>query len=232
MINKLHPLLEFEDEQLLWQALTHRSYANENPGEPHNERLEFLGDAVLNFVSASYLYRTYPEIEEDEMTRRRSALVDAQQLALFADKTGISLRMRLGEGMQRAGGYQNPNLRSSTFEAVVGAYYLDRKLSLEALIPILEDLFETVPKKIMKQRSSLDPKNQLQQKVQQELGNQLPRYVTERVGGADHAPEYAAKVYIGEVVYGEGHGKNRKEAERQAADDALIQIKLSGFKSP
>jgi ribonuclease-3 len=225
----IHPLLEFHDEQLLWQALTHRSYANEHPGEHHNERLEFLGDAVLNFISASYLYRNYPEIEEDEMTRRRSALVDEKQLALFADKTGITLRMRIGEGMMRAGGYQNPNLRSSTFEAVVGAYYLDRKLNLEQLIPILEELFETVPHKIMKQRSSLDPKNQLQQKIQRELGNQLPQYVTERVGGADHSPEYATKVFIANVLYGEGHGKNRKDSERQAADDALVKIKLSGF---
>ena len=225
----IHPLLEFQDEQLLWQALTHRSYANVQPGEHHNERLEFLGDAVLNFVSASYLYRNHPEIEEDEMTRRRSALVDEKQLALFADKTGITLRMRISEGMIRAGGYQNPNLRSSTFEAVVGAYYLDRKLNLEQLIPILEELFETVPHKIMKQRSSLDPKNQLQQKIQRELGNQLPQYVTERVGGADHSPEYATKVFIANVLYGEGHGKNRKDSERQAADNALVKIKLSGL---
>ena len=137
--------------------------------------------------------------------------------------------MRISEGMIRAGGYQNPNLRSSTFEAVVGAYYLDRKLNLEQLIPILEELFETVPHKIMKQRSSLDPKNQLQQKIQRELGNQLPQYVTERVGGADHSPEYATKVFIANVLYGEGHGKNRKDSERQAADNALVKIKLSGL---
>lgn len=224
----MHKILQFHDDKLLLKALTHRSYANENPGHAHNERLEFLGDAVLNFISASYLYRCYPEVNEDEMTRRRSALVDQKQLALFADQTGITYRMRLGQGMMKAGGYQNPNLASSAFEAVVGGFYLDRHQSLEELIPILEDLFATVPQKVMKARSSLDSKNQLQQKVQTELGNQLPLYKTARVGGADHAPEYAAQVFIQGQLYGEGQGKSRKDAERQAAENALIKLKLSG----
>ena len=95
----MHDILKFRDEKLLRQALTHRSYANENPGETHNERLEFLGDSILTFVCGEYLYRNYPEFAEDEMTRRRAALVDEKQLAKFAIEVGLEFRMRLGKGL-------------------------------------------------------------------------------------------------------------------------------------
>src|SRR6478672_1844584 len=122
----MHKLLTFKDEKLLRLALTHRSYVNENPGEmEHNERLEFLGDAILTFLSGEYLYQRHPEMGEDEMTRRRSALVDEKQLARFATEIGLDLKMRLGKGAYREGGITNPNLLSSTFEAFIGAYYLD-----------------------------------------------------------------------------------------------------------
>ncbi|MGC8714714.1 MAG: ribonuclease III family protein, partial [Leptodesmis sp.] len=102
----MHKLLTFNDERLLRQALTHRSYMNENPGETgDNERLEFLGDAILNFISGEYLYQRHPEMGEDEMTRRRAALVDEKQLAKFAIEVGLDFRMRLGQGAIRDGGY-------------------------------------------------------------------------------------------------------------------------------
>ena len=104
----MHKLLTFHNENLLRHALTHRSYINENPGEMQNERLEFLGDAILTFLSGEYLYRRHPEMGEDEMTRRRSALVDEKQLAKFAIEVGIDFRMRLGRGAIQDGGYQNP----------------------------------------------------------------------------------------------------------------------------
>ena len=122
----MHKLLNFHNEKLLRHALTHRSYVNENPGAgEHNERLEFLGDAILNFLSGEYLYRSHPEKGEDELTRRRSALVDEKQLARFAEDVGLNFKIRLGQGAIRDGGFHNPNLLSSTFEAVIGAYYLD-----------------------------------------------------------------------------------------------------------
>ena len=123
-----HKLLKFRDQKLLEQALTHSSYANENPGNSHNERLEFLGDALLNFLSGEYLYLREPLLPEGEMTWRRSHLVDEQQLAKFAQEISLGQHLRLGKGLSQSGGDRNPNLLSSAFEAVVGAYYLDSNL--------------------------------------------------------------------------------------------------------
>ena len=218
----MHKLLSFNNDKLLLCALTHRSYANENPEETgHNERLEFLGDAILNFISGEYLYQLQPEIGEDEMTRRRSALVDEQQLARFATEVGLDSRMRLGKGAIKECGYQNPNLLSSTFEAVVGAYYLDHDRDIEILRPLIEELFGSVPKHITVARSSIDPKNKLQESVQAKSATTPPKYVTEKIGGTDHAPEFISRVYVDDQLYGEGKGRSKKEAEKNAANNAL-----------
>lgn len=220
----MHKLLNFKDEKLLLQALTHRSYVNENPGEFHNERLEFLGDALLTFLCGDYLYHRYPNIAEDEMTRGRAALVDEKQLAKFATEVGLNFRMRLGKGAIEDGGYQNPNLLSSTFEAVVGAYYLDCDRNIETIRPIVEELFDSVSRKTLQTRSNLDSKNRLQEWVQAHFA-MLPKYITERIGGLDHAPEYLAKVLVGDKLYGEGKACGKKEAEKRAAENALFKLK-------
>jgi ribonuclease III len=220
-----HKLLIFHDVKLLRQALTHRSYVNENPEEgEHNERLEFLGDAVLNFLSGEYLYRCHPERGEDELTRRRSALVDEKQLAKFALDVGLDFEMRLGQGAIRDGGRQNPNLLSSTFEAVIGAYYLDNNSDIEAIRAIIEPLFASVPEQIVVVRSNVDSKNQFQEWVQRYVAPTPPKYVTVQSGGLSHAPEFKAKVFVGETEYGEGKGRNKKEAEKAAAEDALARL--------
>lgn len=220
----LHPILNFKNQQLLHQALTHRSYANESNGEPHNERLEFLGDAILNFVSGDYLYRHCPELQEDEMTRRRSALVDEKQLAKFAVNIGLDFRMRLGRGLIQSGGYQNPNLLSCTFEAVVGAYYLDSDRQIEKVRPLIEELFDSVQSKVIERRSQIDAKNRFQEWVQTNFAGELPKYNTERIGGADHAPTYLSKVMVAKKVYGQGEATGKKEAEKRAATDALSKL--------
>ena len=226
----MHKLLNFKDEKLLRRALTHRSYVGEHPQEGgDNERLEFLGDAILNFVSAEYLYQINPEMEEGEMTRRRSALVDQKQLAKFALEVGLDFRMRLGEGVKRDGGFQNPNLLSSTFEAVVGAYYLDREGNIDLLRPLLEELFNSVPQDVMVMQSKIDSKNKLQELMQANGVSKPPQYVTEKIGGFDHAPEFLAKVYVEGKLYGEGKGGSKKSAEKQAAEDALAQLKKRGL---
>ncbi|QLE58040.1 ribonuclease III [Nostoc sp. TCL26-01] len=223
----MHKLLIFRDEKLLRRALTHRSYVNENPEEgEHNERLEFLGDAVLNFLSGEYLYRSHPEKGEDELTRRRSALVDEKQLAKFALEIGLDFRMRLGKGAIRDGGYQNPNLLSSTFEAVIGAYYLDNNSDIEAVRAIVEPLFASVPEQIVVVRSNVDSKNRFQEWVQRHIAPTPPKYMTVQTGGLSHAPEFQAKVFVGETAYGEGKGRNKKEAEKAAAEDALARLKV------
>ncbi len=184
----MHQLLIFHDEKLLRQALTHRSYINENPGtgEVNNERLEFLGDALLNFLSGEYLYHRYPHMAEDEMTRWRSALVDEKQLARFAIEIGLDLRMRLGKGAIREGGFTNPNLLSSTFEAVIGAYYLDNNADINSLRSHVQELFDSVPDSIVLPRSDIDCKGRFQQWVLAHIDTTPPKYITIHAGGAPH----------------------------------------------
>ncbi|QKQ74198.1 ribonuclease III [Nostoc sp. TCL240-02] len=227
----MHKLLIFHNEKLLRQALTHRSYVHENPGEgEHNERLEFLGDALLNFLSGEYLYSCHSEMGEDELTRRRSALVDEKQLAKFAEEVGLDFRMRLGKGAIRDGGYQNPNLLSSTFEAVLGAYYLDNDSNIETVRAIVEPLFDSVdPKHIVVSRSNVDSKNRFQEWVQRNVTPNPPKYFTEQIGGPSHAPEFIAKVLVDGKIYGEGKGRNKKDAEKAAAEDALAKLKKQGL---
>jgi ribonuclease III len=226
----MHKILIFHDEKLLRRALTHRSYVHENPSEgEHNERLEFLGDALLNFLSGEYLYRRHPEKGEDELTRRRSALVDEKQLAKFAIQVGLDLRMRLGRGAILDGGYQNLNLISSTFEAVLGAYYFDNNSDIEAVRGIIEPLFDSVPEQIVVSRSNVDSKNRFQEWVQRNVTTTPPKYFTAQTGGVSHAPEFVAKVIVDEKIYGEGKGRNKKDAEKAAAEDALAKLKQQGL---
>ncbi|MGB3207312.1 MAG: ribonuclease III [Crinalium sp.] len=223
----MHKLLTFRDDNLLRRALTHRSYVSENPGEcEDNERLEFLGDALLTFLSGEYLYRRHPKMTEDELTRRRSALVDEKQLAKFATEVGIDLRMRLGKGAILDGGYQNANLISSTFEAVVGAYYLDHNSDIEAVRACVEPLFDLVPESSVLSVVTVDAKNRFQQWVQaNNIPPTPPKYVTKSAGGTAHDPQFISQVYVGEKVYGEGRGRSKKDAEKQAAENALAKVK-------
>ncbi len=215
----------FQDSYLLRRALTHRSYVHENPQEgEHNERLEFLGDALLTFLSGEYLYRRHPEKGEDELTRRRSALVDEKQLAKFAIEVGLDFRMRLGKGATLEGGFQNPNLLSSAFEAVIAAYYLDNNYDIEAVRAVVEPLFDSVPESIVQFRSNVDSKNRFQEWVQRNITQTPPKYLTVQVGGSSHAPEFVAKVFVGDKEYGEGKGRSKKDAEKAAAEDALARV--------
>ncbi|ALB41330.1 ribonuclease 3 [Anabaena sp. WA102] len=221
----MHDILIFQDKTLLNQALTHRSYVNEHPGEEHNERLEFLGDAILNFLSGEYLYELHPEKGEDELTRRRSALVDEKQLAKFAIEVGLDLRIRLGQGAILDGGYNNPNLLSSTFEAVIGAYYRDKNCNIALLRPIVEKLFASVPENIVVSRSNVDSKNRLQEWVQSSGNTTPPKYVTRQIGGQSHTPIFESDVFEvvngKEIWRGKGQGRNKKDAEKAAAENAL-----------
>ncbi|MEG4504508.1 ribonuclease III [Microcoleus sp. F6_B4] len=222
-------LPEFKEEKLLRQALTHRSYVNENPAyrEADNERLEFLGDALLTFLSGEYLYQRHPEMGEDQLTRRRSALVDEKQLARFATEIGLDLKMRLGKGAYREGGITNPNLLSSTFEAFIGAYYLDTQ-DMDKVRNFVQQMFDSVPENVVETRSTVDSKNRFQEWVQSNGDTTPPKYVTVQAGGTPHKPEFLAKVYVAEKLYGEGKGKSKKDAEKNAAEDALAKLKKRG----
>jgi ribonuclease III len=215
-----------QDQNLLKQALTHRSYINENPEEigKDNERLEFLGDALLNLLSAEYLYNIQSELSEDEMTRRRAGLVEQKQLALFAQQTGLDTKMRLGKGAILEGGLTNPNLLSSTFEALIAAYYLDNNGDIKQLREFVKKLFDQVAPTVIESRSNVDSKNRFQEWVQGNLGGTTPKYITIQSGGKPHEPEFLSQVYVDDQLYGEGIGKSKKEAEKKAAENALMTI--------
>ncbi len=219
----------FRDPSLLNLALIHRSYANEHPEvEQNNETLEFLGDSVLNFLSTHFLYRLYPEMNESQLTRLRSALVDETQLADFANYLELGKKMKLGKGAIKDKARKNDSLLSDTFEAIIGAYFLDS--GIEAVRNFVEPLFESAAEGLLDRQPDdqssilLDAKNRFQEWVQANVGPTQPKYETIAQLGPDHAPDFTVEVKVGNQVYGVGKGRSKKEAEKRAAELALKQV--------
>ncbi|MEH2191380.1 MAG: ribonuclease III [Nostoc sp.] len=227
----MYKLPKFDNSTLLDQALTHRSYVNEHPTSKDNERLEFLGDALLNFLSGEYLYNKYQEKGEDELTRRRSALVDEKQLAMFAENLDLNSKMLLGNGAIRDRGRENPNLLSSTFEAIIGAYYEDQKLDIKPVRHFVKQFFDSVPENIVVSRSNVDSKNRFQEWVQSRGITTPPIYNTRQIGGESHTPEFKSEVFVDghKEAFGTGTGRNKKDAEKEAAEDGLAKLKKQGL---
>jgi ribonuclease-3 len=229
-----HQLPVIQNENLRLRALTHRSYVNEHSDvTEHNERLEFLGDAVLGFIVGELLYQqTDPnqlELSEAKMTRLRASLVDEKQLAQFAFQLGLGQLIRLGKGAIKDGGRESPALLSDAFEAYMGAYYLDQGMDavrgfiIPLLTPILHqrmgsDSSEKAP-------NLIDYKNRFQQWALAELG-QTPKYCIVDESGPDHAKEFVAQVQVRGQVYGSGRGRRKQDAQKQAAQDALRKLGL------
>ena len=231
--------LPFEDASLLQDALTHRSYLYENPKQVNedNELLEFLGDAVLNFISGEYLYRKYKgEKNEGDLTRLRSALVEDKQLAKFAKEFEIGKWIRLGKGESENGGSSNLSLLSNTFEAIIGAYFLDSGIDqvrdfvtplFESVINELDSLppqTDTAP--IDPVQIGIDTKNQLQEWVHKNIGNIPPEYKTIKEDGLPHAKTFTVEVIIDGQVSSQGTGSSKKAAQKQAAENALKKLGL------
>ncbi|MFZ1025673.1 MAG: ribonuclease III [Limnoraphis robusta] len=225
---RLKELLEkipFQDARLLKRALTHRTYVFENPTQTQgdNEQLEFLGDSVLNFLAGDYLYEQYSHRrDEGELTRRRSNLVDNSQFAQFAIQLNLGEWIQLGKGEELQGGRTKSSLLSNTFEAVIGAYYLDS--GIEAVRELMKPFFESVDTGTVDnhipQQTLIDPKGRLQNLAH--INNlPLPEYVLVDETGNDHDKTFEVQVIINGEFYGEGTGKKKKEAEKQAAIDAL-----------
>ena len=217
--------LPFRNLLLLTRVLTHRSYINEHPEAlEDNERLEFLGDAVLDFVVGAWLYNHYPEMPEGELTRMRSALVRTEQLAEFARALDLGPAMRLGRGEVQAGGRQRDILLCATFEALVGALYLQNDIT--AVQRFIYPLLEQASEQFLLQSNLQDPKSRLQEWSQaQKLG--IPRYVTVQTSGPDHERMFDVEVQIGEKVFGRGAGHSKQVAARVAAQNALDAIEKS-----
>lgn len=214
--------ITFRDETLLRRALTHRSYLNEHPDElEDNERLEFLGDAVLDFLIAATFFHRFPEMQEGDLTALRSALVRTEQLAAFARALNVGTAMRLGRGEAEAGGRERESLLCSTFEAIVGALYLDQ--GMEAVKPLVERLFIPVAQSIIAQDANIDAKSRFQVWAQADWGY-TPRYRTVASEGPDHDRVFTVEVIVNGEVYGRGTGRSKKAAEQAAALDALRRI--------
>jgi ribonuclease-3 len=215
--------LLFADKSLLVRALTHRSYLNEHPGFPFedNERLEFLGDAVLDFLTGEYLYHRYPELREGQLTSLRSVLVRRETLARFALQLDLGQYLMMGRGEAESGGRERPAILCASFEALVGALYLDQGLGpVRALI---QPFIEPVVARTLREESDKDAKSRLQELVQGQL-HRTPRYLTIAETGPDHAKEFTVQVLVNGEVYGQGAGHSKQQAAQSAAQQALKRL--------
>ena len=212
----------FRNPALIELALTHPSYAHEHPEEGgeehHNQRLEFLGDAVLDFLVAAWLYRTYPDFPEGPLTRLRATLVRTTTLASLAKELELGAALRLGRGEEESGGDDRPANLCDALEATIGALYLDG--GLDVVWSRVELWFAERAAVILEAESYVDAKSRLQEWTQAELGR-TPAYQIVDEEGPDHAKVFTAQVLVGQQVVGEGVGASKRIAEQAAARAAL-----------
>ena len=211
--------IHFQNPRLLTLALTHRSYIYETAGEGQisNERLEFLGDSILALVSAEFLYRTFPDLAEGELTDARAILVRTETLANFAREIDLGAFLLMGKGEQHSGGGQR--VLASAFEAVLGAIYLDQGLAAvqSFLLPRLAPLAQT----IISKRLFKDNKSLFQELAQAREGI-TPSYRLASQEGPSHNREFTVEVLLGNQIAGTGQGRNKQNAEQEAARIALV----------
>lgn len=211
--------IHFQDPALLQLALTHRSYIYETPGEGQcsNERLEFLGDSILAFVSTDFIYRAFPDLTEGELTDVRAALVKTETLADFAREIQLGNFLLMGKGEQSSGG--GKRVLASAFEALLGAIYLDQGIT--AVQAFLRHRLEPMARNIVKKRLFKDDKSLFQELAQAHVGI-TPNYRLVSQEGPSHNREFTVEVMLGEEVAGMGHGRNKQTAEQEAAHVALL----------
>ncbi len=215
--------LSFDDYSLLERALTHRSFLNENPRLAYadNERLEFLGDAVLDFVVGSFLFHRFPEMNEGELTMLRAALVRTDTLAGFASRLGLGDGLRLGHGEEESGGRQRPPILCATFEAIVGAFYMDQGMA--DLEPWVHALIEPELDRIIDEAAHRDAKSEFQIWAQATF-NVTPHYRVINSEGPDHDKSFTVAVLLNEKEWGVGTGRSKQSAAQAAASAALVKV--------
>jgi len=214
--------IEFKDKKLISQAFIHRSYLNEDKKvSQSNERPEFLGDAVLSFLTSDFLYKTYPNFPEGVLTNIRSGLVKTKTLADAAKALNLGSLLKLSRGEEESGGRNNPSLLADCFEALLGTMYLD--LGIDTCRKFLNDKLFPLTKTIVDQKLYIDFKSHLQEVVQEKI-KASPIYKVVKSEGPDHAKTFWVEVESNGEILGLGQGKSKQEAEQQAASNALEKI--------
>jgi ribonuclease-3 len=211
--------IQFNDVSLLKRALTHRSYLNENRDvDKNNERLEFLGDAVLELIVSDYLYNKYPNRPEGDLTSFRSAIVRTESLADASRDLDYGKYLRMAKGEEESGGRDKDYILANTFEAILGAIYIDqgyikcKNLVKNVLIPKIDN--------IVKNRLDIDGKTKIQELVQEKF-KQTPIYEVVQEHGPDHDKEFVVVVKVGKKIIGKGKGSSKQRAEEAAAQKGL-----------
>lgn len=213
----------FRQPDLLVRALTHPSFLQEQPeGTKSNQRLEFLGDAVLQLILTDALFALYPDEREGKLSKRRAALSKGRFLAGLAREIGLADYLRLGHSEATSGGRDRPAALEDAFEALLGAIFIDSDYATARRIVL--GLYGSLAERLSDVSPEENPKGRLQELVQPEHGNTALRYVCEHVSGKDHAREYEARVYLHDRLLGSGRGSSKKSAEEAAAREALGQI--------
>ncbi len=217
----LNPLMgqlgyTFRNIEYLRECLTHRSFANENPGTEHNERLEYLGDAVLQLVVTAQLFEHFPDVREGDLTRRRADFVSEPGLHAAALRTDLAEHLRLGKGEEKSGGRENPRLISSALEACFGAAYLDGGLAAAQQMGralFAGELFTQTP-------GARDFKSRFQELAQAQ-GLHTPRYETYETTGPEHDRTFHVHVHTEDHIWANGQGASKLQAEQAAAEQAF-----------
>jgi len=213
--------IKFNDKKLLRQAFIHRSYINENKdaGFEHNERLEFLGDAVLELIVTDYLYKKYPGKTEGDLTSYRSALVNATTCAAVATTLGVNDFLILSKGETKDTGRARQYILANALEAIIGAIYVDQGYdgAKDFVITHISPLIE----KILEEGTWIDAKSLFQEKAQDHFGN-TPSYKTVKETGPDHDKHFTVGVFVGDKMIASGDGKSKQDAEQEAAKKALV----------
>ena len=220
----MHPIDQalgytFRNSHLREMALTHRSYRFENTNVRHdNQRLEFLGDAALGLVSASYLYANFPNEEEGWLTATRAMIANSQALSRLGQKIGLGDNLRLGKGEKISGGHLRDSNLTDAVESLLGAAYLDG--GYDAVNKIFEHLFVDELNRLLEQPMVYNPKGALQELIQKEL-KQSPKYEVVKTSGPAHAREFKVSVSLNAQILGYGQGRTKQAAENEAAQVAL-----------
>lgn len=215
---------KFKDSNLLELAMTHSSYANEHKMDivDNNERLEFLGDAILNLIVSQYLYKKYPNHPEGELTKIRAKVVCESSLAYAAKKIDVGKFLLLGKGEEATGGRDRESILADAAEAIVGAIYMDS--DLEATNFVLLSNFEAdIVHAVAKGNLFIDYKTELQEIIQKN-GESTMEYIVTKEVGPDHNKRFYMNVLVDDKIIGTGLGKNKKDAEQMAAKEALIKL--------